>query len=557
LVIVQLSGGLGNQLYEYSFGKKLALRLNTELKLAMKSSMGFLKENRSHTKYMLDNFNIQAQLATPEEIKHVRENGIIPTTLSEFENTQCKDVFIQGIWMFTHSYYRNIRDVLRKELTFNKVLSATAEKYKNKILSAECSVSMHFRRGDYIYSPERSSTTSWGYTVPFSYYYTCIDILKHKYPNLTVFVFSDTPQSIKEDIHLDVPVEFIEGCENDTEDLFLMSLCNHNIVANSTFSQWAAWFNSYPEKKVFYPMKSTNEEVQKYLASLTPAQKNDILSKGGGRVPFEYVNKLEVSMPPFFSLLLVMNNDAATIAETLDSLLNLDYKYYEVIIIDNASTDGSGEICQQKIADKKNVTYRRLHSKVKNAEAWNIANSIWAEGKYVLFLKGDDRFLSKALRSVYGINEYAVANIVNLISWLEEDKNGTVTADDKKFSKKQDVSLAGKVGWSKIGTNGLENSKLLLEQQINNFLATKFYNREFLQEHKIKFDKNLDDAEAELFLQVEAFFKSKYFMHLLDPLYIAPNKLNVSGGGYLANLLNIRHASIAITASESLDLRVA
>ena len=96
------------------------------------------------------------------------------------------------------------------------------------------------------------------------------------------------------------------------------------------------------------------------------------------------VNKVNIKIRPRFSLLLVVDNDASTVAETLDSLLAQDYRYYEVIIIDNASTDGSGEICQQKIASRENVTFKRLYSKVKNAEAWNMAlNMTW--GGVIMF----------------------------------------------------------------------------------------------------------------------------------------------------------------------------
>ena len=156
MVIVELNGGLGNQLYQYAFGMRLARKLNTELKLTFRASF-IPRDLKFFVNYRLGDFNIQENFATPEEIKHVKETGIIPKTIEEFESAQGGiNVFIQGNWMFTLSYYKELYDILRKEFTLKKPFSPKAEAWKEKILAAENSVSLHIRRGDYIYNQGRS-----------------------------------------------------------------------------------------------------------------------------------------------------------------------------------------------------------------------------------------------------------------------------------------------------------------------------------------------------------------------------------------------------------------
>ena len=520
MVIVQLAGGLGNQFAQYVSARLLAYKLGTELKLDITSAPISNEEKpRFHIHYRLGEFNIIENFATVEEIKHVKENGLINKgKLPPLEGLQ-GDIYMQGQYPRSEESFIDIIDIVRKEFTLKRPFNPKAEAWRQKILSAECAVSMHFRHGDFAYNPKL--TAACFNITPIDYYCTCIDILKQRYNNMTVFIFSDNLPWVKKNLHLDVPPEFVEGVETDNEEWLLMSYCKHNINPNSSFSECAASLNSNPDKKIFSPRASTASGVQQFLDSLTPAQKDSLLdAKGYIKVPFDYYNQPDITIRPFFSLLLVVNNDAATIANTLDSLLNQDYKYYEVIIIDNASSDGSDEICREKIAGKKNITYRRLHSKVKNADAWNVANSIWAEGEYVSFLKGNDRFTPDALTNLYFVSERR-PDVIAPFAYLEQNENGNIIIGNEKFIKKQDRFFQ-KATKNVPSTNGQDAAKMLLNGQINSFLSLKIFYRHFLEENKIKFDKRLNDDKAELFFQVEAFFKAKFLWYSSSPLYIAP-----------------------------------
>lgn len=515
MVIARLSGGLGNQFAQYVAGRLLAHKLNTELKL----DIGGLRilhgeKPRFHAYYRLGAFNIHEVFATPEEIKRVRETGLIVSSpLPNLEELH-GDIYMQGQWPRYEGAFIEIIDIVRREFTLKEPFSPIGESWRQKIISAECSVAMHFRHGDFAYNPNLISgdikQRPWFNIMPLDYYYTCIDILKQRYSNLTAFVFSNNMSWVKDNLHLDVPIEFVEGGASDDEEFILMGLCKHMIKPSSSFSECAVSLNANPDKKIFAPASSTAAGVQQFLNQLTPAKKEAILNtKGWIRIPFDYYNQPEITMRPIFSLLLVVNDDAETISDTLDSLLGQDYKYYEVIIIDNASTDGSDKICRQAIASKKNVTYKRLRKKVNNATAWNRAFKI-AQGYYVSFLKNFDQFITNALTSLYGINEYRQVDVIHMFAWLKE---GSAQRDTRFKDEKRAVVM---------GTDGQAAAKLLLDGQINRFLGTKIYNREFLKDNGIKFDEHLADNEAEIFFQIEAFFKSKYFMHISNAFYVAP-----------------------------------
>ena len=382
MIISRIGGAIGNQLFRYAAGRQLAHKFNTQLKLDIKAY------TERHAPFVLNQFNITATIATPEEIKSImdrrRDSAVVKESGTKYNIWNCPDdTYLDGGWE-AERYFTDITDIIRKEFTFKNPLSAEAQYWKNKILSAECPVSVHFRQGDFAYQPLHKGKDIF-LLLPMEYYYECINRLKQQYKNITLFVFSNNLQGVREDFHPDMPMEFIElskqrekndsASPRDVEDLHLMSLCKHNIMANSTFSFWGAWLNQNPDKKVFIPMplKYVNNKwiYRGYLAERN--ENSTIDSDKWIRVPFDSNKQPAITMRPYFSLLLVVNNDADTIAETLDSIFNQDYDYYEVIIIDNASTDGSGKICQQAIAGKENVTFKKLWTKVKNVEAWNNA----------------------------------------------------------------------------------------------------------------------------------------------------------------------------------------
>lgn len=193
-------GGIGNQLYQYATGRRLAHKLNTELKLDL------TQYTFDHMRpYILNLFNIKESIATPEEIAQLKQNSLLlgveqenkyglfmPEVLNYPNN-----IWIHGYWQH-EEYFADITDILRQELMLKKPLSSAAQHWKEKILSAENSVSLHVRHGDFIYSPIAQNMPNFFAIAPLEYYYECLNTLKREYKNLTLFIFSDDLQWCKE-----------------------------------------------------------------------------------------------------------------------------------------------------------------------------------------------------------------------------------------------------------------------------------------------------------------------------------------------------------------------
>ena len=525
MVIVKPSGGIGNQFFQYATGRCIAYKLNTELKLDLSriTVLDGSKPDSFHAYYRLGAFNIQENFATLEEVKRVEENGIIPSSLPDLKD--CKqDILIQDYWMlYKEKYYIDIIDIIRKEFTFKNPLSPSAESYKQKILSAGCSVSMHFRHGDYLYNPNVRNQT-WAGILPLDYYYTCLNILKQKYEKPTVFVFSDNINWCKENLHLDVPTEFVSvsgGNKKDDEELYLMSLCNHNIMARSTFSYFAASMNSNPNKKIFRSFVSDAKGVQQFHQWL---KTNKIIlpdSYACINIPFDFYNQPEITLRPIFSLLLVINDNIATLVESLSSFLDQDYKYFELIIVDNSSTDGSGKVCREVVKTFDKVTLIKLHEKVSNGAAWNTALKA-AQGYYVMFLKGNDRLLSNALTSLYLTNRTMIADVVNSTAYLRKDAQGDIDIAGKKFvlNKMSEFQNLNEVFRDKL--DKLTLLKVLSNDETFSPLGTRLFKRKFLEENKIRFNEKIGDDAEKLFV-IDALFQTDEIIFMPQPIYIAPS----------------------------------
>ena len=122
------------------------------------------------------------------------------------------------------------------------------------MISQTNSVSLHIRRGDYVSNQKTNQTHG---TCDLDYYQRCITEIEKEVENPYFFVFSDEIEWVKENLKINHPAEYVDQNTGDKsyEDMRLMSQCKHNVIANSSFSWWGAWLNSYPDKIVFAPKR--------------------------------------------------------------------------------------------------------------------------------------------------------------------------------------------------------------------------------------------------------------------------------------------------------------
>lgn len=265
MIIVNLKGGMGNQLFQYALGRHLSLLNETELKLDID---GLARANITgdiYRPFEIDAFNIKNTIATASEVRRLKYPfGLLSKALrwlkfklSKDKNTVFNpkvfswgdDIFLDGYWQ-SPKFFESIRDVLISELTLKSEMSTAATDFARQIQETEA-VSIHIRRGDYIKNPRVQ--TEFGVCTT-NYYLSAVDYLNQHTSSPTYFVFSDDIDWVKENLPLPKTTIFVKGKEVTTvEELVLMSMCKHNIIANSTFSWWGAWLNTNLNKIVVTP----------------------------------------------------------------------------------------------------------------------------------------------------------------------------------------------------------------------------------------------------------------------------------------------------------------
>ena len=267
MVTVLLSGGLGNQMFQYAAAKALATRLNTSLTIDLYT---FYKKTQATIRpYELDIFNIknlpeQATLkgkfvtkARPFIQKHrasFQKFGILTDTYAilyqpVFESIR-GNITISGYFQ-NEKYFKDISNILRDDFTFGHPLAEKNLEISRKITSCQ-SVAIHIRRGDYLSLNSQSNFI----TLDKVYYEKAILYITEHIDNPVFFVFSEDFEWIKENLNFEnYPVTFIDWNKGKDSyiDMQLMSICKHNIIANSSFSWWAAWLNQNPDKITIAP----------------------------------------------------------------------------------------------------------------------------------------------------------------------------------------------------------------------------------------------------------------------------------------------------------------
>ncbi len=144
--------------------------------------------------------------------------------------------------------------IIRKELSLKETGISNDIELVSKIIHSE-SVSIHIRRGDYIRNLSAMDVHS---LCSKDYYIKSIQhITALLNKDLHFYLFTDDAAWVQREMNWPINYTLIEN-KSTIEDFYLMSLCKHNIIANSTFSWWAAWLNKNENKSIFVPKQWTN-----------------------------------------------------------------------------------------------------------------------------------------------------------------------------------------------------------------------------------------------------------------------------------------------------------
>jgi len=284
MIIMRLKGGLGNQLFQYALGRHLSITKNVPLQLDTSSyKVDSLRE------YRLFPFHIHAIateklpfFATDGKARHL--NRIVQAIRGLFSKPfqiirepnfsfdaavfQCSDqTYLDGFWQ-SEKYFLPITKILREDLQLKTTIDGDLQEIADQIRTTNA-VSIHVRRGDYISNP---TTTAFHGVCDVEWYEKAVNALESRVTDATYFVFSDDYEWAKANLCFRSNMVFVSPSPDgkEAQDMHVMSLCQHNIIANSSFSWWAAWLNSNPNKIVIAPEKWFASGPQK-TADLIPA----------------------------------------------------------------------------------------------------------------------------------------------------------------------------------------------------------------------------------------------------------------------------------------------
>lgn len=259
MVFVSLSGGLGNQMFQYACGLSYSKRNNETLILETSEL-----QNDGKRTYALGAFNINNTCisSNPKDLSFFKKVslGIFGNIVdikekvefkfdSEFNQIKGQSRLI-GYWQ-NQSYFEAFKEDIISVFSLLKpgeTFCTLSEKY-----IGQNAVSIHVRRGDYV--SELHTNLVHG-ICSLDYYKEAIKRIETDNPStkFTYLIFSDDKPWSKEAFSFLQDKEIIEQL-TDAEELILMSQCEHNIIANSSFSWWAAWLNKNTKKKVIAPKK--------------------------------------------------------------------------------------------------------------------------------------------------------------------------------------------------------------------------------------------------------------------------------------------------------------
>lgn len=262
-IIVRLNGGLGNQMFQYAAGVALAERLGYELLLDTR-----LFDEHKLREFGLAKFRIRAGIASKEDLflfpKFMRRIykilsfvGLPKVWFIEDSDTHAEFKFlnrgclIEGYFQ-SERFFFGVADNLRQDFILVDEINDKNKLILEKIKKHE-SVMVHVRRGDYLSNPVNLSIHG---ICDVNYYEKACSAIVNRIRDPYFFVFSDDMKWVKENIFFGENVFYIDGNESHPEiDLYLMSQCNHHIIANSTFSWWGAWLSGNCNKIVIAPEK--------------------------------------------------------------------------------------------------------------------------------------------------------------------------------------------------------------------------------------------------------------------------------------------------------------
>ncbi len=279
MIISEIIGGLGNQMFQYAAGRALSLERNESLHLDVSGFVGY----GLHQGFELERvFSCPTKIVNKMEIcdilrwqslavikRILTRPNMIMLRRKEFVvephfhywpeiNQTPQNCYLAGYWQ-SEKYFQVYASKIRAEFTFKLAMTDINAKLAEQISNVNA-VSLHVRRGDYVNNPKTTATHG---VCSLDYYRTAIKLIAQRVQQPYFYIFSDDIAWVKDNLKIDFPHQIVDhnsGSES-YNDMYLMSLCQHHIIANSSFSWWGAWLNPSVDKIITAPKHWFTKEV--------------------------------------------------------------------------------------------------------------------------------------------------------------------------------------------------------------------------------------------------------------------------------------------------------
>lgn len=260
MIIAKPIGGLGNQMFAYAAAYAVARRHSQPLVI---DTSNF--DSYKTWRYQLGMLHIPQDIVVP-----TKSQRLVPVRLRRLFRMHPRDIAyyrephfhyddeVEGLvgpvelngYFQSWRYLKGVEQDLVRLFQPIESLSTTALHYMNVIERQSCAVSLHVRRGDYL---SKDSAKVHG-VLGIEHYRRAVALIRAFHPSASFFIFSDEPDWVERELLSGLDATVVRGQDGRPwEDMHLMARCHHNIIANSSFSWWAAWLNNNPRKHVIAP----------------------------------------------------------------------------------------------------------------------------------------------------------------------------------------------------------------------------------------------------------------------------------------------------------------
>ncbi len=271
MIISQIIGGLGNQMFQYAVGRALSLKCNTSLQLDISGFSNY----SLHQGFELQRiFNCKTEIANEVAVRDIlgwqyssvirrvvlrpsmaplRRKGFVVEPYFHYWteiNNLTKDCYLSGYWQ-SEKYFGDVIAKIREDFIFKLPMENQNAELAKQINDVDA-VSLHVRRGDYAKNPRTTATHG---LCSLDYYQAAIRHITKRVERPYFFVFSDDIAWAERNLKINFPHQYVDHNQgkDSHNDMRLMSLCKHHIIANSSFSWWGAWLNPDVNKIVVAP----------------------------------------------------------------------------------------------------------------------------------------------------------------------------------------------------------------------------------------------------------------------------------------------------------------